>query len=254
MRRQKTSGSSYLHRKFTALSISGRSHDAEASDEIRGPEGLTVLYEPVEPLIDFVFVHGLRGGSRKTWSKSSNPAHFWPKEWLPLEARFRNVRILTFGYNSDWGEIKGSSVTVHDFGQALLAGLYNSPSTGGPENDTPIVFVAHSMGGIVVKKVLILAKQDPNYSSMAARIHIMFFLATPHRGAPSAQRLGNVLQLSGGSKSYVENLIPNSEAIHTINDQFRHVYQSVKLWSFFETVKTSLGLIVEKDSAILTQK
>jgi WD40 repeat protein len=251
LRRQKTAGSSYLQRKFTALSISGRSHDGEAHDEIRGPDGLTVLHEPAEPLIDFVFVHGLRGGSRKTWSKSPNPAHFWPKEWLPLESSFRNVRILTFGYNSDWGEIKGSSVTIHDFGQALLAELYNSPCTGGSENDTPIVFVAHSMGGIVVKKVLILAKQDPNYSRMAARIHTMIFLATPHRGAPSAQRLGNVLQLSGGSKSYVENLIPNSEAIHTINDQFRHVYQSVKLWSFFETVKTSLGLIVEKDSAIL---
>jgi hypothetical protein len=107
------------------------------------------------------------------------------------------------------------------------------------------------MGGIVVKKVLILAKQDPNYHNMAARIHSMFFLATPHRGAPSAQRLGSILKLSGGAKSYVDNLIPNSEAIHTINDQFRHVFQSVKLWSFFETVKTSLGLIVEKDSAIL---
>jgi hypothetical protein len=106
-------------------------------------------------------------------------------------------------------------------------------------------------GEIVVKKVLILAKQDPDYHNMAARIHSMFFLATPHRGAPSAQRLGSILKLSGGAKSYVDNLIPNSEAIHTINDQFRHVFQSVKVWSFFETVKTSLGLIVEKDSPIL---
>lgn len=240
-----------MQRKFTALSISNRSRDGETSDEIRGPEGFTVLYEPAEPLIDFVFVHGLRGGSRKTWSKSSNPAHFWPKEWLPLEARFRNVRINTFGYNSDWGDRKGSSVTIHDFGQSLLAELYNSPSTGGSENDTPIVFVAHSMGGIVVKKVLILAKQNPDYHKIATRIHSMFFLATPHRGSQSAQLLGNVLQLSGGTKSYVENLIPNSEAIHTINDQFRHVYNDVQLWSFFETVKTSLGIIVEKDSAIL---
>lgn len=144
-------------------------------------------------------------------------------------------------------------MTVHDFGQALLAELYNSPFTGGPDNDTPIVFVAHSMGGIVVKKVLILAKQDPSYHKMAARIHSMFFLATPHRGSDSASLLRNILQLSGahGPKAYVENLVPNSEAIYTINDQFRHVYHDVQLWSFFETVKTSLGLIVEKGSAIL---
>ncbi|KAF1955023.1 hypothetical protein CC80DRAFT_395054, partial [Byssothecium circinans] len=135
----------------------------------RGPHGLTVLHNPAEPLIDFVFIHGLRGGSRKTWSKMSNPAHFWPAAWLPMEPCFRNVRIHTFGYNSDWGARKGSSVTVHDFGQALLAEMYSSPSIGGQDNDTPIVFVAHSMGGIVVKKVLVLAKQDPNYHKLAAR-------------------------------------------------------------------------------------
>lgn len=195
----------------------------------------------------------MKGGSRKTWSKTKSSAHYWPKEWLPLEPQFKNVRIHTFGYASDWGEIKASCVTVHDFGQALLSELDNSPLLGGPENNTPIVFVAHSMGGIVVKKVLILAKQDPIYHKIASRIHSLFFLATPHRGSDIAQLLGKVLQLFGvyGSKAYVENIVPNSEAIHSINDQFRHICHEVQLWSFFETVKTSLGLIVEKDSAIL---
>lgn len=149
---------------------------------------------------------------------------------------------------------KGSTATIHDFGQALLAEMYASPFIGGQDNDTPIVFVAHSMGGIVVKKVLILAKQDPSYHQLAARIHTMFFLATPHRGSDCASLLRKILQSSQthGSKAFVENLVPNSEAIHTINDQFRHVYQDVQLWSFFETVgTTTLGLIVEKDSAVL---
>ncbi|KAE8837006.1 hypothetical protein PTNB73_07910 [Pyrenophora teres f. teres] len=253
LRRQSTAESSFLHRQFASLGLSSRTRNSESNEETRGPLGLTVLYEPAEPLIDFVFVHGLRGGSRKTWSKSANPAHFWPKEWLPLEPHFKHVRIHTFGYNSDWMEKKGSIVTVHDFGQALLGDLYNSPSVGGPGIGTPIVLVAHSMGGIVVKKVLILAKQDPYYHDLADRIHSMFFLATPHRGSDSAHLLGVVLQASGlhGNKSYVENLVPNSEAIHTINDQFRHVNQNIQLWSFFETMTTTIGLIVEKDSAIL---
>ena len=55
------------------------------------------------------------------------------------------------------------------------------------------------------------------------------------------------------SKAYIHDLIPNSGAIQTINDEFRHVYQGSHLWSFFETVKTNLvtgqELIVEKDSA-----
>jgi hypothetical protein len=40
-----------------------------------------------------------------------------------------------------------------------------------------------------------------------------------------------------------------------INDEFRHVCDNLRLWSFFEGVPTSLGLfsslIVEKESAIL---
>ncbi|KAI4207538.1 MAG: hypothetical protein LQ346_000470 [Caloplaca aetnensis] len=56
-------------------------------------------------------------------------------------------------------------------------------------------------------------------------------------------------------KDYVNDLIPNSAAIQIINDDFRHVFQDLRLWSFYETVKTNMGvsqaLIVEKDSAVL---
>ncbi|MCJ1355983.1 MAG: hypothetical protein MMC33_005977 [Icmadophila ericetorum] len=246
--------SSFLSRRFNGLKLGQRERVGETSDEVRGPFGLTLLHEPSDPLIDFIFVHGLRGGSRKSWSKTESPAHYWPKEWLPAEPRFRNVRIHTFGYNSDWLERKGSNLTVHDFGQALLGEIQNSPSMGQRGQDTPLVLVGHSMGGLVIKKVLLLAKQNPNYRQIAARIHSMFFLAVPHRGADAARFLNNVLKatISHGAKSYVESLIPNSEAIQIINDEFRHAYHGVQLWSFFETVKTtSLGIIVEKDSAIL---
>ena len=109
------------------------------------------------------------------------------------------------------------------------------------------------MGGVVIKKAFILAKQDPQYRSLAGRFHTMFFLATPHRGADSAQLLRNMIKLSfiHSEKAYVADLIPNSGAIQIINDEFRHAYQGFNLWSFFETLFTSLGLIVEKDSAII---
>jgi len=145
-------------------------------------------------------------------------------------------------------------VTVHDFGQARLAEMYNSPLTGRAKNDTPINFIPHSMGGIAVKKALIPAKQDPSHHRIATRIHRIFFLATAHRGTDSVWLLHNFQQMSGvdGSKAYVDNIRPNSEVISIINDQFRHIHANFQLLSFFETTKTlSLGLIVEKDSAIL---
>lgn len=51
---------------------------------------------------------------------------FWPKDWLPNEVGFRHVRLHSYGYNSD-GSRRKSSLTVHDFAQALLADIYNSP-------------------------------------------------------------------------------------------------------------------------------
>jgi len=61
-------------------------------DDARGPLGLNLLYSPSEPLIDFIFVHGLGGGSRKTWGKTSSVTRFWPQEWLPKDPAFKNVR------------------------------------------------------------------------------------------------------------------------------------------------------------------
>lgn len=247
------SSSSLTYPRFSIINGASRSSHSESSDDVRGPYGLNFLYEPPKPLIDFVFVHGLRGGSRKTWSKSSDRHHFWPKEWLPEEPKFKNVRISSFGYNSDWRKRKNSNASVHDFGQALLSGLHTFLNTKTDSLNHPLVFVGHSMGGLVIKKMVLLSRQDPLYQGIAARVHSIFFLATPHRGADSAQLLDKMLKIAvgHGKKAYVECLIPHSDAGHVINEGFRHAYQGIQLWSFFETVPTSLGLVVEKDSAVL---
>lgn len=248
LRRKSTTATSFFDRSFSGLSLGRRT--SENVDEIRGPLGLNLLYTPSEPLIDFIFVHGLRGGSRRTWSKTADINHFWPQQWLPLEPRFKNVRIHSFGYNSDWGERKGSSLTVHDFGQALLGEISNSPDLCGHGENTAIVLVGHSMGGIVMKKTLLLARQDPQCQKLAGRFHSMFFLATPHRGADSAQFLRKLLSVTS-NKAYVDDLAPGSMSTQLINDEFRNAYQGVQLWSFFETMSTSLGLIVDRESAVI---
>lgn len=118
--------SSVLSRVFPRLSLSRRA--SETADELKGSFGLNLLSDPAEPIVDFVFVHGLGGGSRKTWSKGPDPALFWPKEWLSREEEFKNVRVHSFGYNSDWTERRESILDIQDFANALLAALQGSSS------------------------------------------------------------------------------------------------------------------------------
>ncbi|KAL8736886.1 MAG: hypothetical protein Q9181_002226 [Wetmoreana brouardii] len=228
---------SFLERRLSILTP-GRP-TSESLEQVHGLLGLNLLYEPSEAIADFIFVHGLRGGSRKTWSHSDDPSLFWPKEWLSTEPRFRHIRIHSYGYNADWGEKKGSVLNIHDFGSALLGDINTSPHIRDSVN------------------AYILAKHDPIYRDLAPRFHTIYFLATPHRGADSAQLLNRMMKatMTHNAKDYINDLIPNSGAIQAINDDFRHIFQDLQLWSFYETVKTHLGvsqtLIVEKDSAVL---
>ena len=239
-----------MDRSLSSLNIGPRVY-TDGDKDLRGPLGLNLLYSPPDPLVDFVFVHGLRGGSRKTWTFQDRPETYWPQQWLPNDSRFRNVRIHSFGYSADWGSTKESLLSVHDFGQALLGELANSPDIAGGEQQTAIVLIGHSMGGIVIKKALLLAKQDPNCSEIYARIHSMFFLATPHRGADSANLLKNLLRVTG-PKAYINDLQPGSTSSQVINDEFRHAYGNVQLYSFFETLQMShLGIVVDRESAVL---
>lgn len=104
--------------------------DGDFSDEredFKGPLGLNLLHSVPEPLVDLIFIHGLGGGSRKTWSKSPDPYHYWPKEWLSRDPEFSCVRVHSFGYKADWAERKSSFLNIQDFSLALLGEIQCSP-------------------------------------------------------------------------------------------------------------------------------
>ncbi|KAI1328531.1 hypothetical protein F5Y16DRAFT_398223 [Xylariaceae sp. FL0255] len=238
--------------------ISGDLASYDSTDEItneKGPLGLTTLHEPLgsQAIADIVFIHGLGGGSRKSWSKTPSHFHFWPKTWLPEDPDFENVRIHSFGYKADWGERRHSILNIHDFAQSLLGEMKNNPSIR--RDNTKLILVGHSMGGCVAKKAYILACQDISCRDIASRITAMFFLGTPHRGSDLASILQNMLTIAWGTKPYVSDLLPNSTTLAEINDAFRHYAKDLQLWSFYETlpVRTKVlnKLIVEKYSATL---
>jgi pimeloyl-ACP methyl ester carboxylesterase len=123
----------------------------------RDPLGLLYVYGPEEEYkVDIVFVHGLGGSSRKTWSKNKDLRYFRPQTFLPLEPKIREARISSFGYNSNYKETAGKLLPISDFAKDLLFHLKYAKYHDGEDMNfgaKPIIYIAHSMGGLVVKKV-----------------------------------------------------------------------------------------------------
>lgn len=96
--------------------------DRSKSPSSRDPLGLHVVHAPKEDRrLDIVFVHGLGGTSRLSWSKNKDLAKFWPSTFLPLEPDICLARILTFGYDANLvRDSSNKSSSVLDFARELL--------------------------------------------------------------------------------------------------------------------------------------
>ncbi|OIW24417.1 hypothetical protein CONLIGDRAFT_97007 [Coniochaeta ligniaria NRRL 30616] len=240
-------------RSFSVRNLIRRDTVQNANDQPKGALGLTTLHNPgTNSVCDLVFVHGLNGGSQSTWCRGRDDSFFWPKEWLPKDESFRDVRIHTFGYASGLG--RESVLNVHDFATSLLVAIQDAPSIPHGEK-APLVLVGHSMGGLVIKRAYILGRQIPIYESVVSRICAMFFLATPHQGADIANTLDRILSLVPGSRPFVKDLLPHSPVLQAINEEFPRYCSDLQLFSFFETrpmnYGVSNGLIVEKHCAVM---
>ncbi|KAH9886626.1 hypothetical protein F4778DRAFT_758557 [Xylariomycetidae sp. FL2044] len=145
---------SSVSKSFSNLFISS-SQSLKPEEDTWASYGLNPLHAPPETLLDIIFVHGLRGGSIRTWCKGDDRRLFWPKSWLPRETDFQDVRFHSFGHNAEWADTKKTSLNIHDFGRSLLGEMITSPHLR-HDRRTLIILLGHSMGGLVIKKVCCL--------------------------------------------------------------------------------------------------
>lgn len=78
----------------------------------------------------------------------------WPKDWLPKDCC--NLRLIGVNYSTSlsmWASICPSEkrkLTLNDHSEVLLEKLKNAGL-----GNKPIVWIAHSMGGLIVKNMLV---------------------------------------------------------------------------------------------------
>lgn len=139
----------------------------------------------------------------------------------------------------------------------LLLGSLQDKRMEEQEESRLIVFIAHSLGGIVVKQVLVWANTEPQYKKILDHTVGVIFFGTPHQGAGKANYgtvLANVATgvMHKPKSKLVKALQSHSNTLMDLTRQFKFL-SHLRIVTFYET-KTMIGfssLIVEKHSALL---
>lgn len=114
--------------------------------------GLTILYpngDDSEALVGIITVHGLAGHPQNPWTNVSTQ-HYWPSKSLPED--IPKSRIMAFGYSTSNSPFHKSTAIISDIAKQLLSHLISKRESES-QRRRPIIFVAHSLGGIVIKEV-----------------------------------------------------------------------------------------------------
>ncbi|PKS12546.1 hypothetical protein jhhlp_000754 [Lomentospora prolificans] len=223
------------------------------ADQVRR-EGITVLNDPEDCAIDLIIVHGLNGAPHRTFYNEST-GFFWPSE---LPKILPTARIMLFGYIADVTAGSANPLGVYQHAESLLLHLRNN-RVGSKEMDRSIVFLGHSLGGIVIKQALVISSQRPSDSEILRLTKVIFFLGTPHRGSHlldrSITKLGlNMMKLANREvpKNVKTVLQPRGDESFIVNSDFMRVKGQIAIVNFYEQVPRypSQHLVVDKDSAV----
>lgn len=164
----------------------------------------------------------------------------WPKDWLPKDCN--NLRILGVNYwssLSEWLErcpLQTADIAVR---AAELAPALVDAEVG--KGSTPIVWLAHSMGGLITKQVLVDAAQtdNSNFKKVSDNTRAVFFYSTPHKGSSLATMPRAAAAILWPSND-VRQLRENSPELLELQNKFIK-FADILNWetiSFAETMPT----------------
>lgn len=211
-----------------------------------------------------MFVHGFTGHPERTWSHKGevrNDRHqheddnderplkiqkllsstsfsqkrtgvsravYWPRDLVPLTVP--DARVLTYGYDTHIRHWLGPAVsksTIYDIAWDFIVSLEAERRS---EPSRPLLFIAHSLGGIVVKEALRRSRGCETFQCHLRSIYestsSIIFFGTPHGGAHPRGWLQHiaekVLKAAGFSvnEQIVNTLLPSSERLRELRDEF----------------------------------
>jgi pimeloyl-ACP methyl ester carboxylesterase len=178
-----------------------------------------------------VFVHGLLGDDRSTWSSGKA---YWPA-MLTSDPAFKGQNIYVYRYPSPR---LGRSLTVDEIADDMHLVL----KTDGVLQHDELTFICHSMGGIVTRAYILKYRNE-----VVRKIRLLYFFATPTTGSALAA-VASLFSRNPQFKQLYSMDNPDSY-VGALQSQWLAADLKLKSYCAYETQPTLGRLVVERQSA-----
>jgi tetratricopeptide (TPR) repeat protein len=231
-------------------------------DVLSLPDGVRVWHDCPDATVDVCFVHGLTGNRESTWTAHGQSAP-WPKTLLPL--KLPKARLLTYGYDAYIIQKPVASTNrLIDHATNLVIDLTNDRASC-KASSRPLIFVAHSLGGLVCKEAILFSRNNPeaHFRGIFACFIGIVFMGTPHKGSWMADWANIPASALGLIKSTNKSLLAilqtDNQLLESIQVRFwsmvrelREGGRRLEVTCFFEELPLPVaGQVVPKESATL---
>ncbi|KAM0340845.1 hypothetical protein ACHAPU_010261 [Fusarium lateritium] len=168
---------------------------------------------------------------------SAGPDDRTPPSWIRQGIRREadRARILLYTHPSS------EAMTLNKLSDALLNELDDLRKR---ENQTrPVVFVGHSIGGIIVKMVLTKASIKSLFEGIYRQCYGVAFFGSSYFAMPSlANGIQSLLQLSAPlPTSVTDDLRVGNTLLLQLDDDFKSISHDFRIWTLYETIDSRLS-------------
>ncbi|KAL3478442.1 ankyrin repeat-containing domain protein [Aspergillus californicus] len=226
-------------------------------------QGLNQLHAPKDydtdsKCVDIIAVPGLGSDMTHTWMCKG--VH-WLRDELMLPKAIPKARILVYGYRSQWLGPDAVDIRLSNIGRDLVEAI-KVDRRESKNKKRPIIFVGHSLGGLVVSKAVTVAKRESeSFKGVIDCISACVFLGTPFRGSEAQPwgkligRAGNVLGQAMYT-SFLGILKSGSSELDDLRDEFLTDVGNtrIEVECYFELEKTYGVVFVDEKSSALDGK
>ena len=187
-----------------------------------------------------IFIHGLNGDARGTWMiDEKDDSTLWPR-WLASDV---DCSVWLLGYDAKLSSWQDNAMPLPDQGVSVLETLATEEGL----KNRPILLIGHSMGGLVIKTVVIHGRTNgvSRYAKVVERIRGIAFVATPHKGSQLAT-IAQYLSIFLRTNPQVGNMQNHDAHLRSLHQQFLAYHNAADSCIAVRTFAETKGILIGK--------